>query len=473
MRILLAFRFRTCYTGIVAEGPFFAESDGAVGRVVVRLIEGGERDRWDRTMRESHYLGSVGLVGKSLRYVAELDGEWVALIGWCAGAFKCGPRDRWIGWPEMVQFRRLRFVVNNARFLILPGARLPNLASRVLGLNVRRLRADWEAIHGHGVFVAETFVDPKRFSGTCYRAAGWTELGLTRGFARSAGKYVEHGEPKRVFVRELGKNAAAGLRDPAADLAKESTMAKFKLDGRRTEKLMRVLMRMSDHRKRQGRRHPTDSLFAIAICATLAGAKGYTAIGEFAGRLTQRERKRLHCRRDPKAGRFVVPTEKGFRDFLNHVDVDAFERAIAAWCRSLGPTDRLAIALDGKTLRASEKNGKRTHLLGSLIHGTRIMTAQREIGEKANEIVEAPQLLRNQDLEGAVVTADAMHTQSEFAKFVVEEKKADYVLVVKNNQPTLHEEIAESFEAGSFSPSGGNDRSGARPDRDPPNRDDH
>jgi hypothetical protein len=454
LKVFLAFRFRSWYIGIVAERPFFEESGGALSGVVVRLIDGSERERWDRTMRESHYLGSVGLIGRSLRYVAERDGEWVALVGWCTGAFKCGPRDRWIGWPEIVRIRRLRYVVNNARFLILPGVRVPNLASCVLGSNLRRLSGDWEAIHGHAVFVVETFVDPKRFLGTCYRAAGWTELGLTRGFARSAGKYVEHGEPKRVFVRELRKDAVARLRDPAARIGKESGMARGKLDGRRTEKLMKVLVRIPDHRRRQGRRHPIDSILGIAICATLAGAKGYTAIGEFAERLTQGERKRLHCRRDPKSGRFVVPTEKGFRDFLNHVDPDGVDRVIQAWCRALGPTDRIAIALDGKTLRGSGENGKKTHLLGSLIHGTRIMTAQREIGEKANEIVEAPRLLRNQNLEGVVVTADAMHTQTEFAKFVVEEKKADYVLVVKENQPTLHEDLVQSFEAGSFPPSG-------------------
>ena len=108
-----------------------------------------------------------------------------------------------------------------------------------------------------------------------------------------------------------------------------------------------------------------------------------------------------------------------------------------------------------------------------LIHGTRIMAAQREVGEKTNEIPEAPRLLQNQNLEGVVVTADAMHTQTEFAKFLVDEKKADYVLVVKENQPRLKEEIAEWFEAGSFPPSGGNDGAGPRTDRIAPDRDDH
>ena len=100
------------------------------------------------------------------------------------------------------------------------------------------------------------------------------------------------------------------------------------------------------------------------------------------------------------------------------------------------------------------------------------MAAQREVGEKTNEIPEAPRLLKNQNLEGVVVTADAMHTQTEFANFLVDKKKADYVFSVKNNQPTLRAEIAEWFEGGSFPPSGGNDRSGARAGRIAPDRDD-
>lgn len=122
----------------------------------------------------------------------------VALLGWCAAALKCQARDRWIGWPEVVQWQRLSLVVNNARFLILPGERVRNLASRVLALNLKRLSGDWELAHGHPVWLVETFVAPRRFAGTCYRAAGWLEVGTTRGYGRRAGRYEAHGEPKTV-----------------------------------------------------------------------------------------------------------------------------------------------------------------------------------------------------------------------------------------------------------------------------------
>ena len=145
-----------------------------------------ERAEWDRLMDEHHYLGFRGMVGGGLRHVAEgPDGRWLALVGWAPGAFKVGVRDAWLGWAAEQRFRRLRLVANNTRFLVLPGCRIRNLASRALSLSTRRLSADMEALHGHPVLLAETFVDPKRFRGTCYLAANWTPLGMSRGYARA------------------------------------------------------------------------------------------------------------------------------------------------------------------------------------------------------------------------------------------------------------------------------------------------
>ena len=98
-----------------------AAGAGGSGPVQVRLIEAGEGGQWDELMAAHHYLGFRTLVGESLKYVAEQDGSWLALLGWGAAAFKCGPRDRWIGWTPSQQWRRLRYVANNMRFLILPG----------------------------------------------------------------------------------------------------------------------------------------------------------------------------------------------------------------------------------------------------------------------------------------------------------------------------------------------------------------
>ena len=145
-------------------------------------------------MEAHHYLGFRS------PFVAALPGgKWAALPGWSPGAFKVGARERWLGWLPERQFRRLHLIAGNTRFLVLPGFRVPNLASRALGLSTKCLSSDMEALRGHPVLLAETFVDPALFAGTCYLASGWQEIGETRGFGREAGGWREHGCPRRFW----------------------------------------------------------------------------------------------------------------------------------------------------------------------------------------------------------------------------------------------------------------------------------
>ena len=160
--------------------------------VSVRLARPDERIRWDRLMDQHHYLGFKRFAGRGLQYVFEWRGQCVGLAGWQSGAFKCRPRDRWIGWKQKLLFTRLHLIANNTRFLIAsaPGC-FPNLASLALAAMVRRLSADWSAAYGNSLLLAETFVDPSRFSGHMYKAAGWTRLGRTKGYARANGRYTD------------------------------------------------------------------------------------------------------------------------------------------------------------------------------------------------------------------------------------------------------------------------------------------
>ena len=145
--------------------------------IEVRLITAQERRRWDQLMAQHHYLRNAEMVGQCLRYVAvRKQGHWLALIGWSSAAYHLRVRDRFIGWTTRQRQARLPLAVNNAHFLILPGVRLANLASHVLAQSTGRLSADWQAVHGHGVLLAETFVDGQLYQGTCYRAAGWQRL---------------------------------------------------------------------------------------------------------------------------------------------------------------------------------------------------------------------------------------------------------------------------------------------------------
>ncbi len=115
-----------------------------------------------------------------------------------------------MNWRKHQRHRRLRFVANNVRYCTLPGWNLPNFASRVLALNTRRLAADWQDRFDHPVILAETFVDPSRFNGTCYQAAGWETVGRTRGFVRHGRQWEEHKQPKTVWVRPLQRRLSTG-----------------------------------------------------------------------------------------------------------------------------------------------------------------------------------------------------------------------------------------------------------------------
>ncbi len=162
-----------------------------VGDIEIRLARPEERLRWDRLMAEGHELGFLRFVGRGLRYVAVLGTLWVALAGWQAGALKCRPRDRFIGWKPAQQYERLHLVASNTRLLVLPepGA-FPNLGSCFVGGMLRRLSDDWKATYGHPLELAETFVDPEKHHGTVYRASNWAPVGLTKGYARGRGGYT-------------------------------------------------------------------------------------------------------------------------------------------------------------------------------------------------------------------------------------------------------------------------------------------
>src|SRR5206468_1953520 len=194
-----------------------------LGKVTLRLIVDSERERFDALLEKEHYLHSARLGGQSVRYVAEVEGEWVALITFSGAAPHTKARELKIRWTPRQRARRLCFVVNNSRFLILPERqRYPNLASRVLALCLKRLNTDWQEHWGHPVALVESYVDESQYRGTCYRACGFQAAGLTAGYGRSSRDYYEeHGQPKQLYLRELRPRALGILRQGRlpADLA--------------------------------------------------------------------------------------------------------------------------------------------------------------------------------------------------------------------------------------------------------------
>ncbi len=132
-------------------------------------------------MEHYHYLGYEQPVGEHLKYLVWAGSRPIACLAWSSAPRHIGSRDRYIGWNAEARRRNIRFLAYNTRFLILPWVRVPHLASHLLSRMAARLSADWESLYGHPIYFVETFVDPERFRGTCYRAANWVLLGRTTG----------------------------------------------------------------------------------------------------------------------------------------------------------------------------------------------------------------------------------------------------------------------------------------------------
>ena len=422
--------------------------DPELSAVSVRPIVPGERVRFDESLDEHHWLGHH-LVGETMRYVAlGGDGRWLAVIGFGAAALACKPRDAFIGWSDDQHFRRLKFVTNNQRFCVLPDGRIPNLATNVLRKTLARLSGDFEARWRHPVVMVETFVDPSRHLGTCYRAGGFTLVGQTLGYGRSAGRYHHHGQKKLTFARLLRRDARSllsspfdhrvltGERRPVIDLAA--------LDLVGSSGLMGVLEGIVDHRMRRGVRHKLPAILALATAATLAGARSVSSIGEYAADCPQAVLARLGAKYHPAKKRYIAPHAETFRRALGAVDVEALDQAVGAWLftqvrAGRVSSDTVALALDGKSLRgALREDGRCVHLFSAMVHGSGIVVGQNEVDNKTNEITAfGPLLASLGDLTGALVTADAMHTQRDHARLVVAEHHSDYLFQVKDNQPNL------------------------------------
>lgn len=153
-----------------------------LGRLEWRQVRrSAEEQLFNGLIEAHHYLGYTQPVGEHLKYVVYAGERPVACFAWSSAARHLGPRDRFIGWSPAQRRANIRFVAYNPRFLILPWVGVPHLASHLLGRMVRVLSADWERVYGHAIHFAETFVDPQRFRGTCYRAANWIYLGRSTG----------------------------------------------------------------------------------------------------------------------------------------------------------------------------------------------------------------------------------------------------------------------------------------------------
>jgi predicted transposase YbfD/YdcC len=217
--------------------------------------------------------------------------------------------------------------------------------------------------------------------------------------------------------------------------------------------LLDCLAQIADPRHRRGRRHALGAVLAVAVAAVLAGARSLAAIGEWASDAPCQVLAALGVRRDPWTGVWRPPGEATVRRVLARIDADALDHAIGVWLAAQQPPPptirppaprppRRAVAVDGKTLRGSgHHEAAQVHLLAVMDHTSRAVLAQTDVDGKTNEIAQFRPLLDRLDLTDTVVTADALHTQRDHADWLVTAKHAAYLLIVKANQPSLHQQL--------------------------------
>ena len=197
-------------------GPPLVGQVEAFAPVVLDRVQHSEQRRLFRELiGRYHYLGYAVPFG-ALQYLISVSKPTPAVVGclqFSSAAWRLRARDAWIGWDDATRARKLPHVVSNSRFLLVPWARIQNLAYAALALALRRLRADWQSQYGVAPLLVETLVDPAHYTGTSYRAANWVELGETSGRGRDDRAHQRHGvSPKRLWVYPLTRDAVERLR---------------------------------------------------------------------------------------------------------------------------------------------------------------------------------------------------------------------------------------------------------------------
>ena len=456
--------------------------------VNLRLIHLDERERHNQLMEQEHYLGNANAIGQVLRYVAEYQGEWVAVMTFCSAALHLKPRDRLLEWSAREVSQRRHLIAQNSRFLILPSTgQWPNLASRILKLVCQRLSEDWEKHFGHPVLLVETFIDPQRFRGTCYKAAGWQALGQTQGYERRGQDfYLDTKHPKELWVRPLG---AGALKQLQAKQLSPKLQGKVRplpplppIGTDQMEPLWQfVRQRLTDPRKKKGVRHPIASMVCIATLAVAAGCQGPHAIAEFAESLNHGQRRHLRCH--PRRGaprQFDVPCERTFIRMLKAIDSDKLCQVFSDWMAVMDPKAISVLHLDGKVLKNAnpappklkkdpdlskaaetldtpeelqKPKAKKGLTLVNFQTPEQKLIDQIAVPQDTNEEAAVAAHFPKMDLTGVTVIADAAHTVKANCRQLTQVQGADYLFFLKGNQPTAFAK-AKQLLPGDIPPSG-------------------
>lgn len=202
-----AARHRPPALPLAPAGPPLACALAELGPLKIRQVRRTPQEAlFGSLVQGHHYLAYTQPVGEHLKYLVWARGQPIACLAWSSAPRHLGPRDRFIGWSGPQRRANLHLLAYNSRFLILPWVQVPHLASHLLARVARRIAADWQELYAHPVYLLETFIDPQRFRGTCYRAANWIYLGLSAGLGKDAKSRVPNRSLKQLWVYPLRPN---------------------------------------------------------------------------------------------------------------------------------------------------------------------------------------------------------------------------------------------------------------------------
>lgn len=382
-----------------------------------------------QALNEGHYLKAGRPAGHVLWqgiYRTDTEAgypELVAVLCWGGAAKRLKERDAHIGWDPVTCANRLKLVVQLRRFYVLDRARSPNLASQCLALSLRTLRAEYENRHGFQPLLAESFHDPEEHTGTLYKATNWQPLGHTKGYKRHRRDfYQDTAKPKHLWVRALKKDALGLLARPGllpavhqgAIAEGDTAGARCALKCSELRTLRHALQGLTDTRNPKAIRHPFSAMLTLIVYGLICGARDVKAIWRKCGPLDENQRRAIGLtKRNKKTGKLVLPGYGAINDLVNRIDPVELARALNAWLCENSDLLPKSLALDGKSIGAKGRLGG---IVTLCFHATGQPLAQRTYsGNKDDcELPVAQDLLEKNaasQLEGALVTGDALHTQ--------------------------------------------------------------
>lgn len=202
------------HTNILGDNhPPLEISAGKINSLRLEIVQTATQSKiWNEMIHRWHYLGYKKLVGAQLRYLINSEQGFLGGLSFSASAWNVQPREDFIGWDHEARKRNLHLIINNSRFLILPWIQSRNLASKILSLVAKRIAQDWKERYNYRPVLLETFVEKRRFLGTCYKAANWIYLGETKGRGKLGDHSKLHSNIKYIMVYPLGKDFRSKLQ---------------------------------------------------------------------------------------------------------------------------------------------------------------------------------------------------------------------------------------------------------------------